>query len=104
MVRLLNRILPPGWHTEEEQLVRIPDFDEHEPDVAVVVGVLAHQVRPPGPVDLALLAEMDRSLLDRDKDDKQAAYDRAGIAFYWVVNRFYRQLEVWNDPPRWALS
>ena len=34
----LARILPPGWWLREEKPVRIPEFDEPEPDISVVRG------------------------------------------------------------------
>ena len=98
LFRHLDGLLPPGWHTEKEEPVRIPDFDEPEPDVAVVSGALEDHVRPPGPGDLAVLVEVAESLLDRDQDEKQAAYARAGIPFYWIVNLVDRQVEVYADP------
>src|SRR6266403_1237447 len=32
----LQPLVPPGWHLQTEAPVRIPPFDEPEPDVAVV--------------------------------------------------------------------
>ena len=34
----IGRLLPGGWWIREEKPVRIPDFDEPEPDVSVVRG------------------------------------------------------------------
>jgi hypothetical protein len=34
--RGLDRITPGGWYVREEKPVRIPDFDEPEPDLALV--------------------------------------------------------------------
>jgi hypothetical protein len=36
--RRLDRIIPGGWYVREEKPVRIPDFDEPEPDLAIVRG------------------------------------------------------------------
>ena len=36
--RGLDRITPGGWYVREEKPVRIPDFDEPQPDLAVVRG------------------------------------------------------------------
>jgi hypothetical protein len=38
LVRLLERIVPPGWHISKEDPVRIPAFNEPEPDLAIVAG------------------------------------------------------------------
>src|SRR4051812_16979016 len=34
----LNRTLPGGWFIREEKPVRIPPFDEPEPDLSVIRG------------------------------------------------------------------
>jgi Uma2 family endonuclease len=66
LVRLLERLLPPGWHISKEDPVRIPAFDEPEPDVAIVAGVPEdYRVRHPGPGDIALLVEVADTTLDR---------------------------------------
>ncbi len=36
--QLLAGMLPPGWTWRKEDPVRIPDFDEPEPDVAILRG------------------------------------------------------------------
>jgi Uma2 family endonuclease len=38
MLKALERILPPGWTSHKEDPVRIPPFDEPEPDVAIIRG------------------------------------------------------------------
>jgi Uma2 family endonuclease len=99
LVRHLDRLLPAGWHLRKEEPVRIPDYDEPEPDVAVVAGALEDYLeRHPGPGNLAFLVEVSESSLDRDQDEKQAAYARAGIPLYWIVNLVDRQVEVYADP------
>jgi Uma2 family endonuclease len=98
-VRHLDGLLPVGWHLRKEEPVRIPDFDEPEPDIAVVVGVLEDYLeRHPGPGNLAMLTEVAESSLDRDQDEKKAAYARAAIPYYWIVNLVDRQVEVYADP------
>jgi Uma2 family endonuclease len=99
LVRTLGGLLPQGWHLRKEEPVRIPDFDEPEPDVAIAAGVLEDfAARHPGPGDLALLAEVAETPLDRDQDEKLVAYARAGIPVYWIVNLVDRQIEVYTDP------
>src|SRR5208283_151845 len=36
--RLIEGLIPAGWHVRKEEPVRIPDYDEPEPDLAVVRG------------------------------------------------------------------
>jgi Uma2 family endonuclease len=98
LFRRLDALLPPGWHTEMEQPVRIPDHDEPEPDVSVVSCALEDHVKPSGPKDLALLAEVSDSSLDRDQDEKQNVYAQANIPLYWIINLVERQVEVYTNP------
>src|SRR3954452_10121639 len=61
--RAVDRILPQGWFTRQEQPVRIPNRrSEPEPDVAVVRGsTKVYATRHPGPDDVALVVEITRS-------------------------------------------
>ena len=97
--RLLERIVPPGWHIAREDPVRIPDFHEPEPDLAVVAGVPEdYRARHPGPGDVALLVEVAESTLDRDRGAKRSAYAGGGIPVYWIVNLVDRRVEVYSRP------
>jgi Uma2 family endonuclease len=93
--------LLPGWLCRKEDPVRIPDFDEPEPDVSVVRGTLDDYLdRAPRPKDVFLLVEVSDTTLDRDRGEKKAAYARARIPVYWVINLVDRQVEVYSDPAR----
>ena len=97
--KCLSRLLPPGWFTRQEKPVRIPDFDEPEPDVSVVRGTRDDYLeRHSEPRDLALLVEVADSSLDRDRGEKWIAYARGRVACYWIVNLVERQIEVYTDP------
>ncbi len=97
--RWLDRMVPSGWVVREEKAVRIPGYDEPVPDVSVVRGDLSDYVdHHPGPEDIALLAEVSQSSLDRDQGRKQLIYARAGIPEYWVVNLVDRRIEVYTGP------
>ena len=79
--------------------MRIPAFDEPEPDVAIVRGTDDdYEHRHPGPTDVGLLVEVSDATLDRDRDEKRPAYARGGIAVYWIINLVDRQVEVYTDP------
>jgi Uma2 family endonuclease len=91
--------LPAGWSSRPEQPVRIPDFDEPEPDVSVVRGSRAdYRDRIPGPADIAMLVEVSDSSLAFDRGEKLLVYARAGIPVYWIVNLVDGQVEVYSDP------
>jgi Uma2 family endonuclease len=97
--RYLERIVPAGWHIGKEDPVRIPAFDEPEPDLAVVAGAPEdYRTRHPGPEDVALLVEVAESTLDRDRGDKLLAYASGAIAVYWIVNLVDRRIELYSQP------
>ena len=75
----ISRLLPPTWWIRDEKPVRIPDFDEPEPDVSVVRGSRDdYRSRHPGPGDIELLVEVSDTSLAWDRGEKRAAYARGG--------------------------
>ena len=88
-----------------EQPVRIPEYNEPEPDIAIVRGSDDdYKHRTPGPADVALLAKVSESTLDRDQGEKLLAYAQGGIAVYWIVNLVEGKIEVYSGPRRDRLS
>jgi Uma2 family endonuclease len=97
--RLLARVLPPRWHIRKEDPLRIPDFNEPEPDLAIVAGVLEdYGARHPGPDEVALIVEVSESTLAIDRGDKLSAYATGGVPMYWIVNLVDRRIEVYTQP------
>jgi Uma2 family endonuclease len=99
----LRLVLPAGWHIRLEQPVRIPDYDEPEPDLSVARGAfLDSENRHPGPRDIALLVEVVQSTLSEDRLVMGRVYARAGIPVFWVVNLRGRSrlVEVYTHPTR----
>jgi len=95
----LSGMIPEGWHVRKEDLVRIPDCDEPEPDLAVARGAFMDYLsRHPGPGDVALIVEVAESSLAVDRRDKLTAYEKAGVPQYWIVNLIDRQVEVYGIP------
>jgi Uma2 family endonuclease len=95
----LDRLVPIGWDLREEKPVRIPAFDEPEPDVSIVSGTRDDYVdHHPGPGEIGLLVEVSESSLTWDKGPKLAAYARAEVPVYWIINLVERQIEVYSDP------
>ena len=81
------------------QPVRIPDFDEPEPDVAVVRGTDEdYEYKIPTAADVALLTEVSSSTLVQDRGKKLLAYAKGRIPVYWIVNLVARQVEVYSRP------
>jgi Uma2 family endonuclease len=99
LVRALETRLPPGWTSRQEQPVQIPDYDEPEPDVAIVRGLDDDYVhRTPTAADVALLVEVSAATLDRDRMEKLPRYAKGNIPVSWIVNLVDRQVEVYTDP------
>jgi len=95
----LERVVPAGWFIREEKPVRIPQFDEPEPDLAVIRGSRDdYRERHPEAADIGVLVEVAESSIERDQGEKRAAYARGGIPVYWIVNLNERQVEVYSDP------
>ena len=79
--------------------MRIPDYDEPEPDLCVVRGDSDDYTdHHPGPGDVALIVEVAETSLSRDRGEKRDNYGRAGIPVYWIVNLVNRRLEVHASP------
>ncbi len=95
----IQPILPNGRFVREDKPIRIPDFDEPRPDIAVVRGdPKVYARRHPGPEDVSLLIEVSDTTLQRDRGEKWLNYARSGIPVYWIVNLVDRQVEVYTDP------
>ena len=95
----LDGLLGPGWISRKEGPVRIPDYDEPEPDVTIVRGSIEdYRHRHPGPADVGLAIEVSLATLGLDQGKKWAAYATGGIAVYWIVNLVDRQIEVYTGP------
>jgi len=98
-MRAIERLLPPGWHVRKEDPVRIPNRrSEPEPDLAVVRGDDdAYENRHPGSDDVALVVEVTRSSVAKDRKLARV-YGGGGIPAYWIVNLPRRRLEVYSSP------
>jgi Uma2 family endonuclease len=95
----LAPLIGAGWTWRSEQPIRIPEYDEPEPDVAIVRGTTEdYAYRVPGPQDAGLLIEVSLTTLDQDRAEKGAAYARVGIPVFWIINLVHRQVEVYSGP------
>ena len=99
LFQAMDTRLPAGWTRRQEQPVRIPDYDEPEPDIAIIRGRNAdYRHRMPTAADVTLLVEVSGSSLSQDRGEKLSAYAKAGIPVYWIVNLVDRQVEVYTGP------
>jgi len=99
LIDRLGPIVGPVWTWRSEQPVRIPAYDEPEPDVTILRGSTdddAHRI--PGPRDVGLLIEVSLATLETDRGKKLSAYATDGIPLYWIVNLVHRQVEVYTRP------
>jgi Uma2 family endonuclease len=88
-----------GWFVQSQSPIILDDRSEPEPDVCVIRGsprdyVQAHPSRP------ALVVEVAQSGLALARGRKAAAYARAQIADYWILDLIERRLEVHREPAR----
>ena len=94
LVRLQQMLAP--LNAERRLLVqiplRVPDFDEPEPDLAVLREPLGRH--KPTAADCLLAIEVSDSSLRFDRERKLPAYRRGGVDEVWIVNVADRQLEV----------
>ena len=95
----LERMLSEGWSVRNDKPLRIPDFNERRPDIAVVRGDEdTYETRHPEPADVMLLIEVSVSTLTRDPSKKRPLYASSDIPVYWIVNAIDRQVEVYTNP------
>jgi len=95
--KALERAFGKGWFIQTQSPIILDDRSEPEPDVCVVRGsprdyVMAHPSHP------ELIVEVAQSGLHLARGRKAAAYARAGIADYWILNLVDRVLEVYREP------
>jgi Uma2 family endonuclease len=96
---LRARLSAARWCVRRESPVRIPKFDEPEPDLVIARGPrTTYRRRHPEPADVALVIEVSDTTYPRDRGEKWAAYARGGIPVYWIVNLVQAQIEVYTNP------
>jgi Uma2 family endonuclease len=84
--RVLRTVLEPAFTVAEECPIHIAFDGEPVPDIVVLRGTAAEDIRRhPVPDEVALLVEVAVSSLDSDIGEKAVLYAQAGIADYWVV-------------------
>lgn len=79
--------------------IRLNDYSEPEPDVAVVrPSPNFYETHHPTPSEVFLLIEVSDTTLKFDRETKAPAYGRSGIAEYWVLDVNDRKLHVYRMP------
>jgi len=98
MFKALDRLLPSGYFATREDPVRIPEYDEPEPDVSIIRGQSRDYSIQPDASRVALVVEISDTTLAYNRGDKLPAYATGSIPAYWIVNLIARQLEVYTEP------
>jgi Uma2 family endonuclease len=97
--RFMNSISGGRWLVTAQNPVRLNRHSEPEPDVVLVRPAADdYTSRHPSPEDVLLLIEVAESSLDYDRREKLAAYGKAGIEEYWIVNLPEQCVEVYREP------
>ncbi|AGA92187.1 hypothetical protein Thimo_3525 [Thioflavicoccus mobilis 8321] len=100
-VTLVGDMLRAAFGTGVTVRIQLPfcldDHSEPEPDVAVVPGD-PRSYRDAHPSQALLLCEVADSTLAYDHGKKLAAYARAGIPEYWILDLEAERLEVFRRP------
>ncbi len=90
-----------------ENPVKLNDYSEPEPDIALVIpDPLYYEDHHPTPREIYLIIEVADSTLKRDsakrpvgnREFKGTVYAQAGITDYWVLDISDRQLYVLRSP------
>ena len=95
----LDAMSAEAWHARKEHPARVSEYDEPEPDVAVVMGTRAAlRGRHPVASEIPMVVEVAGTTLAEDRGLKQERYARAGIPIYWIVNLLASLVEVYTEP------
>ncbi len=98
-LRILWRILPPGWYVAKGVPIIASDWSKPKPDLAIVRGVVEdYDEHGLTSEDVALVVEIAESNLPTDRAEMNRVYAAANIPVYWIVNLIEDQVEIWSEP------
>jgi Uma2 family endonuclease len=105
VLRVLWRMVPPGWHVVKGASIVVSDWSKPEPALAVVRGeVEDYDRRDVEAGDVALVVEIAAALrvpgLPAERTDRARMYATGGIPVYWIVNLGDGQVEILSEPGR----
>jgi Uma2 family endonuclease len=79
--------------------LRLDDYSEPQPDVAVVKGRADfYRDAHPGPTDVLLVIEVADTSADIDRTEKMPLYGRSGVPEVWVIDLSTHQIDVYRRP------
>ena len=97
--RLFNLLAKGRWLVSTQDPVRLDDYSESEPDLALLQPAPDdYKSRHPRADHSFLFIEVSDTTLDYDREAKLPVYGRAGVAEVWIVNLPDAVIEVYRDP------
>jgi Uma2 family endonuclease len=98
---LLNRQLGDRLIVRTQDPVRLDDFSEPQPDIALVRWRDDfYREAHPIPADVLLVIEVADTTVDSDRRVRIPLYAKAGIREAWLVNLPAEQIEIYAEPER----
>ncbi len=95
----LREVFKEGFFIMSRCPLRLSEHSELEPHIAVIAGN-PRDYKDAHPHMAALVVEVAQDDSTYCHQEKMSVYAKAGIADYWIINLFERQLEVYRQPKR----
>lgn len=96
---LTNRFAELGFCLQTQLPVRLSNFQEPEPDAAVLPGAVDDYLdRIPTAEDVLLVVEVAHSSLEFDRSTKQRVYAASEIPVYAIINLRDGFVELYDQP------
>lgn len=96
--RLLNRTIGDTVIVSTQNPIRLNDFSEPEPDIALLrLRADFYRDAHPTPADVLLIIEVADTTLAYDRQVKAPLYAKAGVAELWIVNLLEEQVELYAE-------
>lgn len=97
--RLFSRLLGEQVMVRIQDPIQLDDYSEPEPDLVLAApDEQDYATRHPTPAEIFLVLEVSDSTLLYDRDDKGAAYARAGLRQFVLLNIRGRTVEDYREP------
>lgn len=95
--RFLNRTASDIALVSTHDPLRLDDFSEPEPDIALLrLRVDFYRDAHPTPADVLLIIEVADTTLAYDRQVKTPLYAKAGIEEAWIINLTEEQIKVYS--------
>lgn len=95
--RFLNRTVGDIALVSTQDPIRLNDFSEPEPDLALLrLRDDFYRDAHPTPADVLLIIEVSDTTLGYDRQVKMPLYAKAGIVEAWIVNLLEEQIEIYS--------